>query len=72
MCPFLFVPRGDNEFVCPPGTIIFTNSWRGQIFYIGDGGFYDHVNEEMDVSKTNILVSEATKLSKEPRIFRGS
>ena len=36
-----------------------------------DGGGYDDVEEERDVSKVNFLVSEASKLSGGARIFRG-
>ena len=36
----------------------------------GGSGGYDAVDEEMDVSEANILVSEANKLSTGPRTFR--
>ena len=49
---------------------IFT--WGGgQTFFDGGGGAYDNVDEEMDVSEANILVSEEGKLSAGARIFRG-
>ena len=34
-----------------------------QTFYVGGSGGYDDVDEEMDVSKANFLVSNASKLS---------
>ena len=50
----------------------------GQTFYVVGGGGYDDVDEEMDVSEANFLVSEvknlvceANKLSTGPKIFRG-
>ena len=42
------------------------------MFYVGGGGGNVDVDEEMDVSKANILVREASKLSTGARIFRGS
>ena len=60
---------------------MFFTSWReqtflhqgwGQTFHVGGGGGYDEVDEEMDVSQANILVSELSKLSTGARIFRGS
>ena len=44
------------------------------MFYVGGGGgnFDVDVDGEMDVSKANILVREASKLSTGARIFRGS
>ena len=48
-----------------------------QTFYVGGGGAYDDVDEEMDVSEAkfhvsaaNIFVSEASKLSAGARILR--
>ena len=43
----------------------------GQTFYVVGGCGHDNVNEEMNVSKANILVSKANKLSAGARIFRG-
>ena len=50
----------------------------GQTFFVGGGGGYDFVDEEIDVSETSFLVSEANcfaseacKLSAGARIFRG-
>ena len=34
----------------------------GQTFYVGGGGAYDNVDEELVVSKANFHVSEASKL----------
>ena len=62
---------GDKHFYIEGGgTKIFT--WGGQTSYVGGVGGYDDVDEEMDVSKANILVREASKLSTGARIFRGS
>ena len=50
------------------GTNIFT--WEGgQTFYVGGGGAYDDVDEEINVSEANFLVSEASKLSAGARIL---
>ena len=47
-------------------------TWRvGQTFYVGGGGTYDDVVEELVVSEANFHVSEASKLSAGARIFRG-
>ena len=40
-------------------------------FYVGGGGTYDDVVEELVVSGANFLVTEASKLSAGARIFRG-
>ena len=40
----------------------------GQTFFLGGSGGFDDVDEEIDVSKANILVSEASKLSAGARI----
>ena len=54
------------------GTNIFTLRGGGQTFHVKDVGGDDDVDgEEEDVSKANILVSEASKLSAGARIFRG-
>ena len=52
-CVMFCLSPGDKQFVCPPGT-----------FFVGGGGNYDDVDEEIDVS-------EASKLSAGARIFRG-
>ena len=60
----MFVPRGTNNLFVPRGTnISHTQEGGGHTFFVGDGGGYDDVDEEMDVSEANILVSEASKLS---------
>ena len=60
---FSHMRGGDKHF--------YTERW-GQTFYIGDvGGDGDVDGEEEDVSKANIPVSEAGKLSAGARIFRG-
>ena len=46
----LFTHRGDKHF-CIEG-------W-GQTFFVGGGGGYDYVDEEIDVSEASFLVSEA-------------
>ena len=40
-------------------------------FYVGGGGGYDDVDEEMDLSEANIPASEASRLSAGARILRG-
>ena len=40
-------------------------------FYVGGGVGYDDVDEEMDLSEANILVSEVSKLSAGAGICRG-
>ena len=44
-----------------------------QTFYVGGDGGYDdlHVDEEMDVTKPNILLDKVSKLFTGSRIFRG-
>ena len=74
VCPLHFC-------LSPGGQTFSTHSWGGgqtfftdrggQTFYVGGGGAYDDVDEEVDVSKVNFLVSEASKLSAGARIFRG-
>ena len=44
---------------------------EGQTFFVGCGGGYDDVDELMNVSEANIVLSEASKLSAGARIFRG-
>ena len=69
VCHVLFIPGGQT----------FLHSWGwGQKIYVGGGGGNDDVDEGMDmseanllVSKANILVSEVSKLSTGARIFRG-
>ena len=41
----------------------------GQTFYVGGSGGFDDVDEEIDVSEANFLVSEASKLSAGARIL---
>ena len=54
------------------GTNIFTLRVWGQTFHDKDVVANDDVDlEEGDVSRANILVSEASKLSAGARIFRG-
>ena len=71
---------GLSPFVCPRwtnisytqergGTNIFTLR-GGPTFYVGGGGAYDDVDEDIDVSEGNILVCKASKLSAGARIFR--
>ena len=43
----------------------------GQTFYVRGGGAYDDVDEEVDVSEANFLVSKASKLSTGARILMG-
>ena len=80
MCPCVrpsrFVcPPGNKQIVCPPGgkhflhtggggDKHFSHTWAGQTFFVGGGGGYDDVNEEIDVS-------EASMLSAGARIFKG-
>ena len=67
----LFVPRGTNiSFTQERGGQTFLTHRGGQTFF-GGGGSYDDVDEEINVSEANILVSEASKLSAGARIFRG-
>ena len=40
-----------------------------QTFYVGGGGAYDDVDEEMNVSEANFLVSAASKFSAVARIL---
>ena len=44
---------------------------KGQTFFVGGGGSYVDVDEEMGVSEANFTVSQASKLSAGARIFRG-
>ena len=69
VCHVLFVPGGQTFFKHRRG--------GGQTFFVGVGGGYDDVDEEIDlseasflVSKANIFVSEASKLSTGARISR--
>ena len=61
---------GDKQFVCPWGTggggdKHFTQR-VGQTFYVGGGGGYDDVNDEMDVSEASFYVSNVCKIFKGP------
>ena len=47
--------------------ILHQGGW--QIFFLGGVGWYDDVDEEMDVSETNILLSEGSKLSAAARFL---
>ena len=61
----IFHTQGGQTFLHMGGTNIFVG---------GGGGGYDvddHKEEEENVSKANIVVSEASKLSAGARIFRG-
>ena len=65
VCDVLFVPGGQTICLSP----------GGQTFFVGGGGGFDDVDEEIDVSKANfpvseanILVSEVSKLSVVARI----
>ena len=42
----------DKQFVCPQGTNILPGR-VGQTFYVGGGGTYDDVVEELVVSEVN-------------------
>ena len=42
----------------------------GQTFYVGGGGAFDDVNDEMVVSVANFHVSEVSKLSAGARIYQ--
>ena len=81
VCPFVC-----HSFVCPPGytqerggqTFLKHKREGGQTFFVGGSSAYADVDEEMVVSegnylvsKVNIFVSEASKLSAGARIFRG-
>ena len=73
--------QGDKQFVSPPGTnISYIQERGGQTFlthrrgsgktcFVGGGGGFDDVEEEIDVSEANILVSRASKLSAGARIL---
>ena len=73
--------RGNKHFYIEGGGQTFLHfciKGGGQTFFVGGGGAYDDVDEEMDVSKGNFLVSEAniymskaSKLSAGARISRG-
>ena len=62
-----------SPFVClSPGDKHFSHTGRGgkhfyilggPTFYVGGSGDYDDVVKEMDVTETNILVTEESKLS---------
>ena len=63
---------GGQTFLTHRGGQTFLPHRGGQTFYVEDVGGDDDVDgEEEDVSKANILVSEASKLSSGGRIFRG-
>ena len=71
---FYFIVISIKRFVClfvlKETNISFTQERGGQTFYVGGGGAYDDVDEEIDVSETNIFVSEGSKLSAGARSFR--
>ena len=50
------------------GKQTFIRTVGGKTFYVVGGGGYDDVDEEMDVSEANFLVSNARKLSARARI----
>ena len=49
---------GDKQFL-PRGSNISYTQGGGQTIFVGGGGGYDDVDEEMDVNKANFLVSDA-------------
>ena len=63
--------EGGKNFLQTLGAENIFTSRGGQTFYVGGGSAYDDDDEEMDVTKANNLVSEASKLSAGARIFRG-
>ena len=81
VCHVLFVPGGQTSlthrmegqifFSHMGGTNLFALRAGGRKFFVGGGGSYDDVDEEIDVSEANIFVSEASKPSAGDRIFRG-
>ena len=77
-------PRGTNNYhMQERGTNIFnTQEGRreggqtilhqgGHTFYVGGNGGYDDVDEKMDLSEANILVSKVNKVSAGAGICRG-
>ena len=57
-------PRGQTICLSPGGQTFLTHRRGGGDIFVGGGGGYVDVDEEMDVSK-------ASKLSAGARIFRG-
>ena len=63
--------RGGQTFLTHRGGANIFYTQGGQTFFVGGGGSYDYVDEEIDVSEASFLVSEASKLSAGARIFSG-
>ena len=62
VCPSRFVcPRGTNISYTQErgGQTFLTHRRGGQTFFVGGGGGFDDVEEEIDVSEANICVSGA-------------
>ena len=60
MCVCVCVSVRPLHFVCPPGDKHFSHTGGGgggHTFFVGDGGGYDDVDEESDMSKANFLAS---------------
>ena len=51
------------------GTNLFALRAGGRKFFVGGGGGYDDVDEEIDVSEASFLVSEANIFVSEANIF---
>jgi len=62
---------GTNIFHTQEGDKHFCIERGGTNIFVGGGGSYDDVDEEIDVSEANVFVSKASKLSAGDRIFRG-
>ena len=68
-CPLLFVPGGQTFLTHREGDKHFFHTGErgdkhfshrgGQTLFVGGGGSYDYVDEEIDVSESSFLVSEA-------------
>ena len=64
--------RGNKHFSHTGGDKHFHIEVVRQTFYIGEGGGYDDVDVDGEMSEANLLMSEASKLSVGFEIFRGS
>ena len=60
---------GDKLFSHTGGGQTFYLGRWGQTFFVGGSGGFDDVDKEIDVSKANNFVSEASKLFAEARIL---
>ena len=61
----LFVLRGINiSYTQERGGQTFLHRGGGQPFFVAGGGAYDDIDEELDVSEANFLVSEARRALK--------